>query len=106
MTFDWILFLGIAIIGPYFGAKMCAAMEKKVTGEVRFEDKFRRKRMKSTLISIVFSYIATIQIMVLIYANVSQALGPMLMRGLSILIGVNIYLIFQRIIYRILLIKA
>jgi len=85
---------------------MCAAMEKKVTGGVRSEDRFRKKRIRSTLFAIVISYIVTIQIMVRIHEYVSQDLSTILMRGLSILIGVNIYLIFQRIIYRILLMRA
>jgi hypothetical protein len=32
MEFDLILFIAIAIIGPIFGGKMCAVLEKKVTG--------------------------------------------------------------------------
>ena len=106
MEFDWLLFLCISIIGPYFGSKMCAAMEKKVTGEVRFEDNFRKKRMKTTLISIVLSYIATLRIMVLIHENVAQDLSSILMRVLSILLGATVYLVFQRVTYRILLINS
>ena len=106
MSFDWILFLGISIIGPYFGGKMCAAMEKKIAGGVRSEARFRKKRMRSALLAIVISYIVTIQIMVRIDQYVAQDLGSIFMRGLSILIGVNVYLIFQRMIYRILLLRA
>jgi len=100
MEFDWTLFLGISIIGPYFGRKMCAAIEKKVTGEVRMGTEFRKKRMKSTLISIAVSYVATQQIIGLIDKNVSQGLD-LLMRVLSVVIGVSIYLLLQRVIYRI-----
>ena len=58
MAFDWLLFLGISIIGPFFGYKICSALEKKVTGAVRKEMKYRKKRIKTTLFSIAISYIA------------------------------------------------
>ena len=46
MKFDLILFIAIAIIGPIFGGKMCAVLEKKVTGKVRHGYEFKIKRMK------------------------------------------------------------
>jgi hypothetical protein len=61
MHFDSILFIGIAIIGPYFGGKMCALLEKKVTGKVRFEMEFKNKRLISVLIAIAGSYIGTVE---------------------------------------------
>ena len=100
MEFDWILFLGISIIGPYLGGKMCAALEKKVTGEVRREIKYRKKRLRSNLISIAISYIVTVEIIGLINGNAYQDLD-LLIRALSIGIGLSIYLLLQRIIYRI-----
>ena len=79
---------------------MCAALEKKVTGEVRFEVEFKNKRMITTLISIVLSYIATIQIFDEIKGHFSKDMDLML-KILSILIGVTIYLLVQIVIYRI-----
>jgi len=100
MEFDWVLFLGISIIGSYFGGKMCAVLEKKVTGEVRFESEFRTKRVITTFISIVLSYMATIEIINRINEHVSQDID-LLLKILSLIIGVNIYLLIQRVIYRI-----
>ena len=100
MKFDWILFLGISIIGPYLGCKMCAALEKKMTGEVRMEIKYRKKRLRSNLISIAVSYIVTVQIIGLINGNAYQDLD-LWIRALSIGIGISIYLCLQGIIYRI-----
>lgn len=99
MQFDWILFLGISIIGPFFGAKMCAAMERSVTGEVRREIEYKKKRARSTLLSIAFSYIITTQIMIAVGVKVSQD-SALIMRVLSMIIGIFLFLIFQRIIYR------
>ena len=105
MEFDWILFLGISTIGPYFGCKMCAALEKKMTGEVRMEIEYKKKRMRSALISIVISYIVTGKIISLINENAYQDLD-LLIRALSIVIGVSIFLLLQRIIYRISIINS
>jgi len=104
MEFDWILFLAISIVGPLLGSQMCAALEKRVTGKVRKERIFRSKRIKSTLFSIAVSYLATIKVLTLISENVSLD-PPLLKRVLSIVIGVIIYLIVQRAIYRILLLN-
>lgn len=104
MQFDWILFLAISILGPYFGSKLCAALEKAVTGKVRNEKEFRSKRIKSTLFSIAISYLLTAKVMGLISENTT--LDMILLRTLlSILIGVVIYLFVQRVIYRILLLN-
>ena len=55
MKFDWILFSAIAIVGPAFGGKISALLEKKLTGEVRHDNEFKIKRMKSNLISIAIT---------------------------------------------------
>jgi len=99
MQFDWVLFLIISIIGPFFGAKMCAAMERTVTGEVRRELEFKKKRARSTLLSIAFSYIVTTQIMGTISERITQD-SDLMMRALSMIIGINLFLVFQRFIYR------
>ena len=104
MGFDWVLFLGISFVGPYFGGGMCARLEKKVTGEVRLDDVFRTKRMISSLISIVLSYMVTHLIIIQINERTSQDL-ELLIRVLSVIIGVSIYLCFQMTIYRILIRK-
>ena len=104
MEFDWILFLAISVVGPLFGSKVCAALEKRVTGKVRNESVFRSKRIKSTLFSIAISYLATTKIITIMSENYSPD-PPLLKRGLSIAIGVVIYLIVQRAIYRILLLN-
>ena len=62
MEFDWSLFLGIAIIGPLLGGNMCAILEKKVTGKVRHDLGFKKKRTISSLISIAVGYILAFQI--------------------------------------------
>jgi mannitol-specific phosphotransferase system IIBC component len=102
MEFDLILFIAIAIIGPIFGGKMCAVLEKKVTGKVRHGNEFKIKRMKSNLISIAISYIATFQITSLIYGKITHALDWVI-RALSIAMGISIYLLLHRSIYRILI---
>ena len=105
MAFDWLLFLGISLIGPFFGNKICAGLEKKMTGEIRREIKFKKLRVTTALFSIAISYIVTQPIVSLIHENVSQDLGP-LTGVLSIVIGVNLYLILQRVIYRIALLRS
>lgn len=104
MQFDWILFLAISILGPLFGSKMCAALEKAVTGKVRHEKEFRSKRIKSTLFSIAISYLSTVKIVKMISVNLPMDI-TFFRAGLSIVIGVVIYLIVQRAIYRILLLN-
>ena len=104
MQFDWVLFLAISILGPYFGSKMCAALEKTVTGKVRNEKEFRSKRIKSTLFSIAISYLITAKVIRLISESTTLDM-TFLRTGLSIIIGVVIYLIVQRAIYRILLLN-
>ena len=104
MQFDWVLFLAISILGPYFGSKMCAALEKTVTGKVRNEKEFRSKRIKSTLFSIAISYLSTVKVVKIISENLAMDI-PFFRTGLSIVIGVVIYLIVQRAIYRILLLN-
>lgn len=105
MSFDWILFLGISVIGPYFGGKICAALEKRVTGKVRKELEFRNKRVKSTLISIALGYITTLQIMSKIPWKADHYSDSSI-SALSVLIGVCIYLVIQMILYQILLLKS
>ncbi len=102
MGFDWILLLAIAIIGPVFGGIMCAVLEKKVTGKVRHDNKYKIKRMKSNLISIAISYIVTFQIVSLICRKTNHDLD-WIIRALSIAMGISIYLLLNRIIYRVLL---
>ena len=80
-------------------------MEKKLTGEVRKEMKYKKLRLHTALFSIAISYIVTQPIVSLIHENVSQDLGP-LTGVLSIVIGVNLYLILQRVIYRIALLRS
>lgn len=104
MQFDWILFLAISVLGPFFGSKMCAALEKTVTGKVRNEKEFRSKRIKSTLFSIAISYLSTVKVVKIISENLAMDI-PFFRTGLSIVIGVVIYLIVQRAIYRILLLN-
>ncbi|MFC1824459.1 hypothetical protein ACFL9T_17255 [Thermodesulfobacteriota bacterium] len=99
MEFDWVLFLAISIIGPILGGRMCAVMERRVTGEVRRELEYKKKRARSTLLSIAFSYIVTTQIMRVISEGTSHD-TDLMMRTLSIIIGVNLFLVFQRFIYR------
>jgi hypothetical protein len=102
MNFDWVLFLSIAIAGPVFGGKMSAFLEEKVTGRVRHDNEFRIKRTKSNLISIAISYIVTFQIVSLIYGKTNHDLD-WIIRVLSIAVGISIYLLVHRIIYRVLL---
>ncbi len=97
-----ILFIAIAITGPIFGGKMCAMLEKKVTGKVRHGNEFKIKRMKLNLISIAISYIVTFQITSLIYGKITHDLDWVI-RTLSIATGIGIYLFLHRIIYRVLL---
>ena len=104
MQFDWILFLAISILGPLFGSKMCAALEKTVTGKVRNEKEFRSKRVKSTLFAIAISYLSTVKVVKIIGENLPMDI-PFFRIGLSIVLGVVIYLIVQRAIYRILLLN-
>jgi hypothetical protein len=104
MQFDWVLFLAISVLGPYFGSKLCAALEKAVTGKVRNEKEFRSKRIKSTLFSIAISYLSTVKIIKIISENTSLDIA-LLTTGMSIVIGVVVYLCVQRVIYRILLLN-
>jgi hypothetical protein len=89
MHFDQILFIGTAIIGSYFGGKMCALLEKKVTGKVRFGMEFKTKRVISVLISIAGSYIATVEIMNRITGNVTPY-PDLIWRIASVVVGVFI----------------
>ncbi|MFC1825996.1 hypothetical protein ACFLYZ_01220 [Thermodesulfobacteriota bacterium] len=102
MDFDLILFFAIAVAGPAFGGKMCAVLEKKVTGKVRHDNEFKIKRMKSNLISIAISYIVTFQITSLIYGKITHDLDWVI-RALSIVMGISIYLLLHRSIYRFLI---
>jgi len=102
MKFDWILFSAIAMVGPAFGGKISALLEKKLTGEVRHDNEFKIKRMKSNLISIAISYIVTFQIVKIICEKTNYDLD-LVIRTLSIVMGISIYLFFHRIIYRVLL---
>lgn len=102
MNFDWVLFLGIAIIGPYFGGMICALLEKGITGEARHDNKFRKKRTTVALISIAFSFIATEQLASLINQIYVQRFH-VLVRVLTIATGIAIYLLFQAFIYAILI---
>lgn len=102
MEFDWILFLAISIIGPFFGNRLCTELEKRVTGEVRKEIEFKNKRVKSTLISIAFAYVITMPIMDRIEEKLFLD-SELAIRLLSIIIGVIVYLLFQRVSYRFLL---
>jgi len=102
MEFDWVLFLSISIIGPVLGNRLCTELEKKVTGEVRKEIEFKNKRVKSTLISIALAYVITMPIM----DRVEERLlldSDLAIRLLSIIIGVIVYLLFQRVSYRFML---
>lgn len=100
MEFDWILFLGISIVGPLFGGKMCTILEVKITGDVRDEIAFKKKKIKSAIISIGIAFVLTGKIMTVIkespYGN-----SDIVLKILSIVIGVNIFLIVLRILYRI-----
>ena len=102
MEFDWILFLSISVIGPFFGNRLCTELEKKVTGEVRKEIEFKNKRVKSTLISIALGYVITMQLMDRIEEKLILD-SDLAMRLLSIIIGVIVYLLFQRVSYRFML---
>jgi uncharacterized membrane protein len=102
MEFDWILFSAIAIVGPAFGGKMSAVLEKKLTGEVRHENEFKIKRMNSNLISIAISYIMTFQIVKIICEKTNYVLDWNI-RLLSMAVGISIYLLIHHIIYRVLL---
>ena len=102
MEFDWILFLAISIIGPVFGNRLCTELEKRVTGEVRKEIEFKNKRVKSTLISIALGYIITMQLMDRIEGKLFLD-SELAIRLLSIIIGVIVYLLFQRVSYRFML---
>jgi hypothetical protein len=100
--FDWVLFLSISIIGPIFGNRLCTELEKRVTGEVRKEIEFKNKRVKSTIISIGLGYVITRPIMDRIQEKLILD-SELAMRLLSIIIGVIVYLLFQRVIYRFML---
>jgi hypothetical protein len=102
MEFDWLLFLAIAIVGPAFGSKMCAVLEKKLTGEVRRDIEFKKKRTMASLISIALSYIFTFQIMSSLGGEANHDLN-WLTRLISLAIGINVYLLLQHIIYRFLI---
>lgn len=102
MEFDWILFLSISIIGPYFGSRLCTQLEKRVTGEVRKETEFKNKRVKSTLISIALGYVVTLQLMHRLEAKIVLN-SDISIKVLSVIIGVILYLLFQRVSYRFML---
>lgn len=102
MEFDWVLFLAISLIGPLLGNRLCTELEKRVTGEVRREMEFKNKRVKSTLISLALGYIITMQLMHRLETKISLD-NDLTIRILSIIIGVIIYLLFQRVTYRFML---
>ena len=102
MKFDWILFLAISIIGPVLGNRLCTELEKRVTGKARKEIEFKNKRVKSALISIGLSYVITMPIMDRIQEKLALD-SELAVRILSIIIGVIVYLLFQRVTYRFML---
>jgi hypothetical protein len=105
MKFDWVLFLCISVIGPYFGGMICAFLEKSMTGGVRRNGKSRKKRSVAALISIALSFIATEQIVGLISQIYFQEFY-VLMRVVTITTGVAIYLFLQSVIYAMLIIRS
>jgi hypothetical protein len=102
MAFDWILFLGISLIGPYFGGKVCAALDKRYTGKVRHDPEFRNKRAKSALVSIAASYIVTVLLKSKFLRRINHY-PELWITALTVLTGVLVYLLIQKIIYQILI---
>ena len=98
MEFDWILFLSISILGPFLGSRLCADLEKRITGEVRREIEFKKKRVKSTLISIALGYIMAGQLIGQVRGKIFVE-SELSIRLLSIMVGVAVYLLFQRVSY-------
>lgn len=105
MNFDWVLFIGIAVIGPYFGGMICAVLEKGITGDPRHDNRFRKKRTTVALISIALSFIATEEIVGLISQIYIQKFH-ILVRVFTIATGIAIYLFFQAFLYAILIRKS
>ena len=105
MKFDWVLFVGISVIGPFFGGMICAFLEKSITGEVRRTSKTKKKRSAVALISIALSFIATEEIVSLISQTYFQEFY-VLTRIFTIATGIAVYLFIQSVIYAILIIRS
>ena len=105
MKFDWVLFIGISVIGPYFGGMICAFLEKSIKGEVRRTSRSKKKRSAVALISIALSFIATEKIVSLISQIYFQEFY-IPMRVFTIATGVAVYLFLQSVIYTILIIRS